>query len=69
MEAIKSSHTRPENIHRMRDEMLPVYITNDAQQIIADLEGRWIVFQRVPGTFATRRAAAEVVADPTAVIA
>jgi len=58
-----TDHTKPENIHRIAE--LPVYRTDNHDEVIVQ-EGadRWVLYRRV-ATLGTRREAAELAADPT----
>jgi hypothetical protein len=71
MGATGTDHRKPENIRRLTQDNgeLPAYVTNDDQHLIVVLNSNWVVFQRVPGVFTTRRAAAEHLANPGRAIA
>jgi hypothetical protein len=69
MGATGTDHHKPENIRRLEGAELPAYITTDGQHVIVKLGQTWKVLQRTAGVFATRRAAAEYVADLDRVIA
>jgi hypothetical protein len=68
-----TDHRKPANIRQLKKSAgeLPAYVTTDDQHVIVMLggNGNWMVFQRTPGVFMTRRAAAEHVDNPDRAIA
>jgi hypothetical protein len=66
MGATGTSHRKPENIRKLDgDKELPAWITLDEQHLIVASGNGWAVFQRIPVWFKTRRAAAELLDNPS----